>query len=235
MIQIQTKMSGREYWRSLDELAGTPKFKEWVRNEFPANADEMLSGTSRRNVLKLMAASFGLAGLTACRRPVEHVLPNVRGVEGYIPGKPWFYATGMSQGGAGMGLLVEVHDGRPTKIEGNPEHPFSLGATNAYHQASILSLYDPDRLRNPMSGAREAKWDDFNNWMKQTFDRAKFGGGNGWRILSERVTSPSLLALRTHVASTLPNVRWASGTDLRAIRARSDPTFGPCTTSKRPM
>ncbi|HET8547313.1 MAG TPA: TAT-variant-translocated molybdopterin oxidoreductase [Bryobacteraceae bacterium] len=216
MIQIQTKTSGKEYWRSLDELAGTPKFQEWVRDEFPSTAGEMLSGTSRRNVLKLMAASFGLAGLTACRRPVEHILPNVRGVEGYIPGKPWFYATAMSQAGSGMGLLVEVHDGRPTKIEGNPDHPFSLGATNSFHQASVLSLYDPDRMRNPVNEERQAKWEDFNNWIKQAFDRARFGGGNGWRILSERVTSPSLAALRTHVASTLPNVRWVEWDGLAA-------------------
>jgi len=88
MIQIQTKQTGKQYWRSLDQLSHTGEFKDWLHREFPANASEMLDGTSRRNLLKLMAASMGLAGLTACRRPVEKILPNVKGVEDYIPGKP---------------------------------------------------------------------------------------------------------------------------------------------------
>src|SRR5216683_481214 len=141
MIQIDTiKHTGKKYWRSLNELANTSQFNEWVTREFPSSAPDMMDGASRRNVLKLMAASFGLAGVTACRRPVEKILPNVKGVEDYVPGKPFFYSTAMNLGGESMGLLVEVNDGRPTKIEGNPEHPWSLGAAKAFHQASILHL-----------------------------------------------------------------------------------------------
>ena len=105
----------------------------------------MLDEPSRRNILKLMGASFALGGLTACRRPVEHILPFSKGVENFIHGKPLYYNTVMSLGGAAMGLTAETNEGRPTKIEGNPDHPWSLGATRGYHQASVLSLYDPIR------------------------------------------------------------------------------------------
>ena len=127
----------------------TPEFREWVDREFPEGASEMLSSGSRRTVLKLMAASFGLAGLTACRRPVEHILPLSKGVEDYIPGQPMHYATAATTGGVATGLIVETHDGRPTKVEGNPKHPFSLGATNSFQQALVLGLYDPDRAKTP--------------------------------------------------------------------------------------
>jgi MoCo/4Fe-4S cofactor protein with predicted Tat translocation signal len=115
-------VTGPKYWRSLDQLADTPEFRDWVAKEFPGGT-EMLDGQSRRNVLKVMAASFGLAGLTACRRPIEHVLPYSKGVEDLIPGQAYFYSTVTSLGGQATGLLVETHDGRPTKIEGNPDHP----------------------------------------------------------------------------------------------------------------
>ncbi len=146
LIQIKPKAAtGPQYWRSLDQLADTPQFRQWVEREFPSSAAEMLDGDSRRHMLKIMAASFGLAGLAACRRPVEHILPYAKGVEDLIPGAPYYYATVMQLGGTATGLIVETHDGRPTKIEGNPDHPSSLGAALAWQQASVLSLYDPDR------------------------------------------------------------------------------------------
>ena len=116
----------------------------------------MLDGNSRRTVLKLMAASFGLAGLAACNRPVEHVFPNSTGTEAgsYLPGEPFFYSTVMSIGGHVTGLLVETHDGRPTKIEGNPEHPHSLGAATAMQQALVLGVYDPDRSAKVLKGRK---------------------------------------------------------------------------------
>ncbi|MGH9631385.1 MAG: TAT-variant-translocated molybdopterin oxidoreductase, partial [Bryobacteraceae bacterium] len=209
MIQITIpNKTGKKYWRSLDQLAGTPAFREWLEREFPAHASEMLQGASRRNMLKLMAASFGLAGLTACRRPVERILPNTRGVEDYIPGKPLFYSTAMTLGGAAAGLLVEVNDGRPTKVEGNPEHPFSLGAANSFQQASVLGLYDPDRARRPRTDGRYASWEELTVYLRQEFDPAKLGQGAGLRFLSERVTSPSLAAVRAHALSKFPAARW---------------------------
>jgi MoCo/4Fe-4S cofactor protein with predicted Tat translocation signal len=208
LINITKRKTGKDYWRSLNELAGTAKFQEWVRNEFPSTADDVMSGASRRNVLKLMAASFGLAGLTACRRPVEKILPNTKNVEGFVPGRPMYYATAVSMGGAATGLLVEVNDFRPTKVEGNPDHPFSLGSTNAWQQASILGLYDPDRLRAPVAEGKDSNWAAFDEWFKQNFDRAKLGDGSGLRVLSERVASPSMLVIRAQFLQTFPKAKW---------------------------
>ncbi len=139
MREKALQLTGREHWRSLDQLAGSEEFRGWVEREFPENATE-LSEPSRRGVLKLMAASLGLAGLTACRCPVERILPFSRGVEDVIPGQAVYYATSMPLGGVSTGLLVESNDGRPTKIEGNPKHPSSLGACSAYAQASVLGV-----------------------------------------------------------------------------------------------
>ena len=137
---------GRDYWRSLEELAETEEFEEMLHREFPENASEWADGPSRRNFLKLMGASLAFGGLTNCTiQPEEKIVPWVRAPENLIPGRPLFYATAASLGGIGTGILVESHMGRPTKIEGNPGHPASLGGSDARTQASILDLYDPDR------------------------------------------------------------------------------------------
>ncbi len=213
LINIATKSSGPErtksatgksYWRSLNHLAATKEFSEWVHREFPANASEMLDGNSRRTVLKLMAASFGLAGLTACRRPVEHILPYAKGVEDMIPGHPYFYSTVMSFAGGVSGLLVESHDGRPTKIEGNPDHPGSMGAATAMQQAAILGLYDPDRSSVVLEGGKESNWANFEAAVKAL----PLGDGAGLRFLSETVTSPSLSALRIDALKKFPKAKW---------------------------
>src|SRR5918995_1958847 len=137
---------GREYWRSLEAVAETPEFQDYLHREFPENASEWLDPVGRRNFLKLMGASLALAGVSACtRQPDEIIVPYVRQPEEIIPGKPLFYATAMPFAGAGLGLLVESHEGRPTKIEGNPDHPASRGATDLFAQAAVLNLYDPDR------------------------------------------------------------------------------------------
>jgi MoCo/4Fe-4S cofactor protein with predicted Tat translocation signal len=204
LINIATKSSGPKYWRSLNQLAGTQEFSEWVHREFPANASEMLDGNSRRTVLKLMAASFGLAGLTACRRPVEHILPYAKGVEDMIPGHPYFYSTVMSMSGGVSGLLVESHDGRPTKIEGNADHPGSLGAATAMQQAAILGVYDPDRSSVVLEGGKESDWTKFEAAAKSL----QLGDGSGLRFLSETVTSPSLSSLRGDALKKFPKAKW---------------------------
>jgi molybdopterin-containing oxidoreductase family iron-sulfur binding subunit len=206
MSLINIKGTGKKYWRSLDELADKPEFHEWVHREFPEGASEMLDGASRRNVLKLMAASFGLAGLTACRRPAQHILPNVKGIEDYIPGQPYFYATAMPLGGTVLPLLVETHDGRPTKIEGNPDHPYSLGAASAFAQASVLSLYDPDRSKTVLENGRESSWEEFSNFAAGHF--AKAGDGSGIRFLSVRNSSPSLAAIKKYALEKWPKAKW---------------------------
>ena len=199
-------LTGKKYWRSLNELADTAEFRQWVHQEFPANATELLDGNSRRTVLKLMAASFGLAGLAACGRPVEHLLPNSAGTEAdnYLPGEPFHFATVMSLGGHVTGLLVETHDGRPTKIEGNPDHPHSLGAATAIQQALVLGVYDPDRSAKVLQGGKESTWPA----LEAAVQKLSLGDGAGLRFLSGFVSSPSLASLRADVLKKFPKAKW---------------------------
>jgi molybdopterin-containing oxidoreductase family iron-sulfur binding subunit len=207
LINIQAPAgTGKKYWRSLNELADTPEFREWVQHEFPANATELLDGNSRRTVLKLMAASFGLAGLAACGRPVEHLLPNSAGTEAdnYLPGEPFHFATVMALGGHVTGLLVETHDGRPTKIEGNPDHPHSLGAATAIQQALVLGMYDPDRSAKVLQGGKESDWPA----LEAAVQKLSLGDGAGLRFLSGFVSSPTLASLRADVLKKFPKAKW---------------------------
>jgi len=197
-------LRAKQYWRSLDQLADTPEFREWLHREFKDNATEMLEGESRRNVLKIMAASFGLAGLAACRRPIDHILPFAKGAEDYIPGQQLFYSTVMPLNGDAAGLLVEAHDGRPTKIEGNPDHPVSLGAATALAQGALLNLYDPDRLQHVMANGQESNWQNF----EQTVKALPLGDGSGLRFLSETVVSPTLAAQRAQALAKYPRAKW---------------------------
>ena len=145
----------KTYWRSLDQLADTPEFREFLHREFPAGASELSSPISRRSFMTLMGASVALAGLAGCRRPEEKILPYTKAPEDMVLGLPNYYATALSLGSAVYGVLVESNEGRPTKIEGNPRHPASLGATNAYTQAMLLDLYDPDRSTAPMRQGKD--------------------------------------------------------------------------------
>src|SRR5271165_7158953 len=150
LVQIQAKLEQspeKRVWRGLQQLAGTPEYRDYVESEFPHDPRADTKGVSRRSALKLMGASAALAGLTACTKmPTEKIVPYAQQQpEDFIPGKPLFYATAMPLAGYATGLLVESHMGRPTKVEGNPSHPASLGAANVFAQASVLSLYDPDR------------------------------------------------------------------------------------------
>jgi molybdopterin-containing oxidoreductase family iron-sulfur binding subunit len=208
LIQLNaSSATGKSYWRSLDQLADTPEFRQWADREFGEGATELTAG-SRRSLLKVMAASFGLAGLTACRRPVEKILPHSKGIEGYVHNRAQHYATVLTKGGAASGVIVETIDGRPIKIEGNPRHPASLGATNAHAQAAILSLYDPDRARRVERRGNRARWDEFIAWAKTEFDAARQGDGAGLRILSERSTSLTLAALKGEVLKKFPKAQW---------------------------
>jgi MoCo/4Fe-4S cofactor protein with predicted Tat translocation signal len=207
LIQINpSKVTGKKYWRSLEQLADTPEFRKWAEREFPEGAAEFEDGGSRRTILKLMAAGFGLAGLTACRRPVDHIMPFSKGVENYIHGKPMHYATLATVGGAATGLIVKTNEGRPTKVEGNPRHPFSLGATNAQTQGLLLNLYDPDRAKEVHNGSRTATWDEFTGWLNA--ELAKAGDGAGLRILAERSSSPTLGLQKAEILKKYPKAQW---------------------------
>src|SRR5262245_39128573 len=209
---------GREFWRSLEELADTERFRNFLHREFPAlNASEadplMLDPVGRRSFLKLMSASLALAGLTACTvQPKEHIVPYVAKPEGLVPGKPLFYATAMTLGGVANGLLVESHEGRPTKIEGNPDHPTSRGATDVYAQASVLNLYDPDRSKSTLKLGSTRSWGEFLNELGRALNDQTEGQrkkqGAGLRILTETITSPTFKAQMDAVMKEFPQAKW---------------------------
>src|ERR1700731_3859404 len=161
-INEANEKAGPEYWRSLEELAGSPAFQEALHREFPKGASEWVDSVSRRGFLKVMGASMALAGMTGCvRLPTEPIVPYVRQPEDVIPGRPMFYATAMTLGGYASPLLVESHLGRPTKIEGNDLHPASLGGTDIFGQAHVLGLYDPDRSQSGTSMGDQRSWQSF--------------------------------------------------------------------------
>jgi MoCo/4Fe-4S cofactor protein with predicted Tat translocation signal len=211
--------SGKAYWRSLDELADTAEFRDFLEQEFPRQAAPLEGSFQRRDFLKLLGASLALAGLTACARPVplrEKIVPYVRQPEEIIPGRPLFYATALNQGGYAEGLLVESHQGRPTKVEGNPDHPASLGATGVVAQASVLTLYDPERSQTVMNAGEERSWEEFTAALAEV--TAGLGSGAGLRILTETVTSPTLAAQLQALLRQYPDAVWhqydASRSDL---------------------
>ena len=200
---------GREYWRSLEAVSETPEFKEFLHREFPQNASEWLDPVGRRGFLKLMSASLALAGVSACtRQPDEAIIPYVRQPEELVPGKPLFYATAMPFGGAGVGLLVENHEGRPTKIEGNPDHPTSRGATDLFAQASILDLYDPDRSQTITHLGEIRTFEAFAAALKEVLSGQQSSRGSGLRILSETVSSPTLNAQIDELLGRFPQAKW---------------------------
>jgi molybdopterin-containing oxidoreductase family iron-sulfur binding subunit len=204
-----TTPDGPAYWRSLDELANTPEFQDYVAREFPSQASEFTDPAGRRQFLKLMGASLALAGVSACtRQPDEMLVPYVRQPEEVIPGRPLFFATAMTQGGVGMPLLAENHLGRPTKLEGNPEHPASLGATDIFGQAAVLSLYDPDRSRTIRYRGDTKTWTGFVTALQAAINTQRALSGAGLRILSEPMSSPTLLAQMHELLTTLPDAKW---------------------------
>jgi molybdopterin-containing oxidoreductase family iron-sulfur binding subunit len=200
---------GPEYWRSLEEVASTREFGEWLHREFPSGASEWLDPATRRTFLKLMGASLALAGATACtRQPPEQIVPYVRQPEEIVPGKPLFFATAMPMAGVGTGLLVESHMGRPTKVEGNPDHPGSLGATDLFHQASILGLYDPDRSKTITYLDEIRPWGEFLEAVRGVVETKKGTKGAGLRFLTESTSSPTLAQQFQELLGEFPAVRW---------------------------
>ena len=200
---------GKQYWRSLEELAETSEFKEFLAREFPRGAAELRDPMSRRAFLKLMAASLALAGLSACAQPREKIVPYVQEPDPRItPGRPLYFATAMPLGGYGIGLLAESQLGRPTKVEGNPDHPDSLGASDPFAQASVLTLYDPDRAQAVTNLGQIATWEDFVNVLGGRLQQLRATQGAGLRILTETVTSPTLGAQLRALLEQFPQARW---------------------------
>jgi MoCo/4Fe-4S cofactor protein with predicted Tat translocation signal len=213
------RVTGQKYWRSLEELADTPAFQELMRREFPEQASVWPDSLSRRQFLTLMGASLALAGLTGCSvRPAASVnmAPYVRAPEEIIPGKPLFFATAMTLGGTAVGLLVESHLGRPTKIEGNPDHPASLGATDLFNQASVLTFYDPDRSQTVTHLGQTRTWDEalqairtaFRTAMEEQKKKQKEWRGAGLRLLTETIVSPTLGQQLHELLEAFPEAKW---------------------------
>ena len=213
---------GKDYWRSLEDLAGTEGFEEMLHREFPDQASEWTDVEGRRNFLKLMGASLGLAGLTACSRPpTEFIMPYVNQPREVVPGKPLFYATATTLGGVGTGVLVESHLGRPTKVEGNPEHPASLGACDPFSQASVLTLYDPGRSQALTHQDDIRSWGAFLGALREVLAEQRPKGGAGIRILTEAITSPSLADLIGTIQKDLPAMKWHQWEPAGALNGRA--------------
>src|SRR5512134_570402 len=200
---------GRLYWRSLGELADTPEFREYLHREFPEQASEWNDPKGRRNFLKLMSASLALAGVGACtRQPDEHIVPYVRQPEDIVPGRPLFFASAIPLDGYARPVLVESHMGRPTKIEGNPDHPASLGATDAITQAAVLDLYDPDRAQTTTYRGEVRPWGQFLSAIQSALGSQKATRGAGMRFLTEPISSPAMAELMASILQDFPQARW---------------------------
>ena len=200
----------KRLWQSLEELSDTKEFRDFKENEFPANTEftRDFDAVGRRDVLKLMAASAALTGLGACTKlPEERIVPYVKPPEEILPGRPLFYASSYVSRGVATGILVESHEGRPTKIEGNPEHPGSLGRADIFMLASILNMYDPDRSQSVLHDGRVTDREAFSAAMKDL--NLQVGArGEGLRLLTTTITSPTLAAQIKKLLGTYPAAKW---------------------------
>ncbi|HEY3038142.1 MAG TPA: TAT-variant-translocated molybdopterin oxidoreductase [Pyrinomonadaceae bacterium] len=213
-----TLAPGKTYWRSLEELADAPEFREFVEREYPQHAEEWNDPVERRTFLKLMGASLALAGLSGCVfQPPEKIVPNIREPEDGVPGKALFFATASSLGGIATPLLARSNEGRPTKLEGNPDHPNSRNsdpndrgssATDIFSQASVLSLYDPDRSPTPLYREEARTWSTFVGEIRTALDEQRPKQGAGIRFLTETITSPTLAAQLKAILTEFPQAKW---------------------------
>ncbi len=219
----------QRYWRCLEELARTSEFEEALHTEFPEQPMEWPEGASRRRFLSLMAGSVALAGLTGCtRQPTEMIMPYVDPPESAIPGRPKYYATAVPVNGIAQGVIVESHLGRPTKVEGNPAHPASLGATDVISQACLMDLYDPDRSTTPIHLGNPTTWDTFAIALNSALAPLRTASGAGLRILTETITSPSLGDQIQALLKVFPGAQWHQydPAGAHSARAAAQVSFG---------
>jgi MoCo/4Fe-4S cofactor protein with predicted Tat translocation signal len=203
-------ITGPRYWRSLDELVDKPEFKDFIEKEFPLGASE-LDGVNRRQFLKIMAASFAAAGMgmAGCRRPVQYILPYSKQPENVIPGVPVFYTTSHPSAKDNQPLLVETHQHRPSKIEGNPAHSPYGGATDIYSQASVLDLYDPDRSTKSSEGTRSITQGRVYDLLQEIHNKFVSTEGQGLAFLAEQSTSPTRSRIVEQIKKIFPRSTWA--------------------------
>ncbi|MCA9968604.1 MAG: TAT-variant-translocated molybdopterin oxidoreductase, partial [Anaerolineales bacterium] len=204
-------------WRSLDEFANTPAFQSWLKREFPQGAPLLANPVSRRAFLQLAAASLGLAGLAACTpRPAQRIVPYVTQPELLTPGEPLTFATAVPHAGFARGVLAESRQGRPVKLEGNPAHPATRGSSDPFTQAALLGLYDPDRAQTVQHNGRIRTWADFLHMLNGALPP----DGDGLRLLSGAVTSPTLQAQRAALLAAMPSARWVEYEPIDDTNAR---------------
>ncbi len=219
--KLATK-NGKAYWRSLEELSEQPGFGEMLRREFPGQAPKDFAPLARRDFVKLMGAALALAGLSGCAfQPPEKIVPYVKAPEQMLAGIPLFYATSMPFMGYGLGLLARSNEGRPTKVEGNPDHPASRGRTDVWAQASVLNLYDPDRSQFIRQSGGSSDWDTFVGLVSSAVSRVRPNGGEGLSIVTETLTSPTLLAMMGEIRGKLPRAKWHSYEPINSDNSRS--------------
>ncbi len=205
MSQVNDKP---EYWRSLAELENDPEFIETVEREFRFPLEQEPGSPARRRFIQVMGASFALAGLSGCRWKEDKMVDFAKRPEGMTPGVSRRYATTMEIGGLAVGLMATSYDGRPVKVEGNPAHPANLGASSAWHQASILELYDPDRSQSVLSEGQKSDFAAFSGALKEKRKELKAAGGKGLYILCGASSSPTLSAARKAVSENYPAAKW---------------------------
>lgn len=200
---------GKAFWRSIEELAGDPEIQDCVKHEFPQTGALWDIPMTRRSFLKFMGAQIMMLYLAGCSRTLpDKIVPYVKSPEEIIPGRPLFFASALSYAGFGRGVLVESNMGRPTKIEGNPQHPDSLGFTDAITQALLYQLYDPDRSDMVMEKGLPSSWEDFKNVLQQRLMELKKSQGRGLRFLSKPIISPSLAFARQNILKKYPLAQW---------------------------
>ncbi len=212
-IPAKTSATGRRYWRSLDELSDTPEFKDWLHREFPQGASDFDDPVSRRHFVKIMSASFALAGLglmaAGCRRPEEELVPFSKAPEnGYNYGIPQYFATAMPTRTGAIPLVVKSYDGRPIKIEGNAQFPGGNGGTDRYAQGSILNLYDPDRAQRFTKDGQTVLRDKALKFLDDLSRKFTENQGEGLALLAESSTSPSRARLQQIIARKFPKAQW---------------------------
>jgi molybdopterin-containing oxidoreductase family iron-sulfur binding subunit len=217
----------RRFWRSLAELADTPAFRTSLQNEFPELAARFDAGIDRRTALKMLGASLMISGLAACK-PAQQIATYVEQPEAVKAGRPRLYATSIAFDGYGMGVLAESHEGRPTKIEGNARHPASLGGTDPIMQASVFSLYDPDRSRVALRDGVTASWSAFQADISRLRDVHIADGGRGLAIAIGPHTSPTLLRQLGQLRQMFPHFRLyrRAALEAEARRLASQSAFG---------
>jgi molybdopterin-containing oxidoreductase family iron-sulfur binding subunit len=199
-----------------------------LENWYESTGEAEGVGFDRRRFLQLMGASLGLMGLVGCRRPNHEILPFARRPEEIVPGLPTFYATCIPRPESCLPVIVESHEGRPTKVEGNPLHPASRGATDVWAQASVLDLYDPHRAKEVRRDGSPSSWDEFDQWAKSHFSRHLTNRGRGLAIVVDAIPSPALRLLRDYQRQVAPEAIWCAHSPLldHSSRAGTAVAFG---------